>query len=944
MKTKNDNEETELLNGNSIFSPKQEAGTIIDTLAEFERIDNAIGDGWHVLTCIGTGGFGNVYKIRREAYGVEQVEALKVITIPHSPVEINELLSEGHTRDSLRAFFYNIVENTLREIKVFTKLNGNTNIVSYEDHKVIEHDDGISWDILIRMELLTPIDEYVRNHSMMRDDVIQLGIDICNALTICEKEGIIHRDIKPANIFVSKRGDYKLGDFGIAKISDNSIISGTRVGTPTYMAPEIYSGESYGKEVDIYSLGLVLYRFLNRQHMPFDELDINKASAEKKQSAMVRRFSGEMLPPPIDADADLAEVVLKACAYDPRIRYASAGDLANDLRAVLSGEYKIKQAKHLFDLKRCFIGLAAVSILSACVIFGFISDNIKNLQKTDNINVPVPDKYEGIVVEEPVVEADERVSTISDTGKIPEGNELNQNNETAHTVYSEYNHINQNPKQIAYIRDKSFYYLSDVTNKNTEEKWICDINVPDSLDTFYEYVSFSYNAEWFAFLDDYSDDGKTGTLCLVRIQDLFSGEYDRGEAVQKAVSNVSCDFEDRNYYLSDEGVLAVLDISGTLHLYSDGEDRIVTEDVSDFRYNTDRRELLVLKEERGDSTYELYSADIGNPTNLTKIATDVAYMLEWNYADVVTLDESGSLFYISGGVPCRISDNVDLTYSFDTSSLSGTWYTVRGDDALGADNWDVRYLQSGEDHLIAEDVKSYIFNGNVAYYEVKSGDTTKAFIQIGDGTPFEMSEYASGIYVVPIPGTENFALTVFAKDHIHDPICFFVEAVDGDIVNMSQVSKSAIAFSTDQYGIYFFSYEEGNYLGGEGIGELHRFGYDGTDLLIASTDAKIKLAEVEVTSEGKAYFIGNETNPDGSHPIYVSEKGIISKITDGYAVSCADQDVIYVCGEYGALSVVESGDKVRCLSDYYDFMFYTFGSGMRKFIGESLWNQTITSK
>lgn len=100
-----------------------------------------------------------------------------------------------------------------------SKLRGNSNIVSYEDHNVIEKQDGeFGWDIFIRMELLTPIVQYFTDNAPTQQDIIKLGIDICKALEVCGKYNIIHRDIKPSNIFVSDVGEFKLGDFGVASV------------------------------------------------------------------------------------------------------------------------------------------------------------------------------------------------------------------------------------------------------------------------------------------------------------------------------------------------------------------------------------------------------------------------------------------------------------------------------------------------------------------------------------------------------------------------------------------------------------------------------------------------------------------------------------------------------------------------------------------------------
>ena len=134
---------------------------------------------------------------------------------------------------------------------------------------MIPHEDGIGWDILIQMELLTPLNRHVAEHGMTRWDVIRLGIDLCRALELCQKHDVIHRDVKPENILVSKNGDYKLGDFGIARMVKKAGSALSRKGTDAYMAPEVYKGEEYDGRADIYSLGLVMYRLLNGNCAPF---------------------------------------------------------------------------------------------------------------------------------------------------------------------------------------------------------------------------------------------------------------------------------------------------------------------------------------------------------------------------------------------------------------------------------------------------------------------------------------------------------------------------------------------------------------------------------------------------------------------------------------------------------------------------------------------------
>ena len=224
---------------------------------------------WHITRQIGEGSFGKVFEIQREDFGTTYRAALKAITVPASEAELRDVMADGMDEEGVRTYFHTFVQDLVKEFALMSRLKGNSNIVSYENHQVIEHKDGIGWDILIQMELLTPLNEYTRTHTVTRQDIIRLGIDMCRALELCQKYNIIHRDVKPENMFVSENGDFKLGDFGIARTVEKTSSGLSKKGTYTYMAPEVYKGEAYGSTVDIYSLGIVLYRLLNGNRTPF---------------------------------------------------------------------------------------------------------------------------------------------------------------------------------------------------------------------------------------------------------------------------------------------------------------------------------------------------------------------------------------------------------------------------------------------------------------------------------------------------------------------------------------------------------------------------------------------------------------------------------------------------------------------------------------------------
>ena len=292
-------------------------------------------DGWKIIRLLGEGSYGKVFEIERSEFGQTYRAALKVITVPQSSAEVRSVISEGMSVSQAEAYFHGIVEELMHEFSIMFKLKGTANVVSCEDLRVLEHPDGIGWDILIRMELLHPLLPYVYQHPMARRDIIKLGIDICKALELCQRYNIIHRDIKPENIFISDNGDYKLGDFGIARTIERTTSGLSKKGTYSYMAPEVYAGREYGFSVDTYSLGLVLYRMLNKNRGPFLPQPPEAITFSSREQALGRRISGEALPRPFYGEGRLGEIVLKACAFDPKDRYSSPQQLRQELEAIL---------------------------------------------------------------------------------------------------------------------------------------------------------------------------------------------------------------------------------------------------------------------------------------------------------------------------------------------------------------------------------------------------------------------------------------------------------------------------------------------------------------------------------------------------------------------------------------------------------------------------------
>lgn len=306
--------------------------------------------GWVTTGLIGNGSFGAVYEIRRDVMGETERAALKMISIPRSLSEIEELRCQGYNDQSISERYHSYLKMFVSEYTLMRKMNGSANVVNCDDVRYEQHPDGIGWDIYIRMELLTPLLAALPEH-VPEKQAVAIGRDISRALVLCRRYNIIHRDIKPQNIFVSPIGDYKLGDFGIAKTAERTS-GGTRIGTYNYMAPEVFNNQPYGMTADICSLGLVMYWLLNEKRLPFLPISSEMPKPEEEEEARARRFRGEQLPPPRHGSPELKRIVLKACTFNPLFRYQTADELLEDLEKLEKRSIEDERAREEWERRR----------------------------------------------------------------------------------------------------------------------------------------------------------------------------------------------------------------------------------------------------------------------------------------------------------------------------------------------------------------------------------------------------------------------------------------------------------------------------------------------------------------------------------------------------------------------------------------------------------------
>lgn len=288
----------------------QEVATNSDTSVWPPQLPFRMGD-YQLLEHVGQGGMGIVFRAKQISLGREV--AIKMI-------QRNRLNSpEDHQR-------------FLAEAEATARLE-HPGIVQVYEVGEFEGTPYFSMQF-IRGETLA---QRLQNGPLPQRQTALLMAAVSRAIDYAHKQGILHRDIKPSNIILDEGGTVRVTDFGLAKFfgtNDNLTRTGAILGTPSYMSPEQASGRSnqLGPTSDVYSLGTVLYHLLTGRPPIVADSPLELALKVLEQEPVPPR----VLEPKIDRDLEM--VVVRCLQKPPDLRYATAGDLADDLEAFLRDE------------------------------------------------------------------------------------------------------------------------------------------------------------------------------------------------------------------------------------------------------------------------------------------------------------------------------------------------------------------------------------------------------------------------------------------------------------------------------------------------------------------------------------------------------------------------------------------------------------------------------
>ena len=295
-----------------------------------------VAEDWHgrrigayeLLTCLGRGGMGEVWRARRADAHYDKEVAVKLVRI-------------GYASDY-------VLQRFRSERQILATLE-HPNIARLIDGGVTE--EGQPYLV---MELVEgrPIDEYSEAHALPIAERLRLFREVCAAVSYAHQRLVVHRDLKPSNILVTAEGTVKLLDFGIAKIlqpppADGAPVDATlttmRALTPAFSSPEQILGLNITTASDVYSLGVVLFHLLAGRSPYRTDLastrdaiqDVCETEPTRPSVAAMRlTVTGQARALP---DRDLDDITLKALRKEPEKRYSSAEQLSEDLRRYLVG-------------------------------------------------------------------------------------------------------------------------------------------------------------------------------------------------------------------------------------------------------------------------------------------------------------------------------------------------------------------------------------------------------------------------------------------------------------------------------------------------------------------------------------------------------------------------------------------------------------------------------
>lgn len=248
----------------------------------------------------------------------EEKYIVKIISVPASQKQLDALLFTGAYPDAASAtdYFKEVADGIVKEAELLKQLSKLEGFLAYDNWQIVPMEGSkLGYQVYLTSPYKRSLEKHLRRSTMTHLGVVNLGLDLCAALSICRRSGYMHADLKPSNIFLTGKNEYRIGDLGFVKLNSLKYTSLPKKYYSQYTPPELQDAmNTLNPTADIYAVGMILYQIYNNGTLPFDE-----------------KAPSEPLPAPANADYELAEIILKACDPNPRNRWQTPIEMGQAL-------------------------------------------------------------------------------------------------------------------------------------------------------------------------------------------------------------------------------------------------------------------------------------------------------------------------------------------------------------------------------------------------------------------------------------------------------------------------------------------------------------------------------------------------------------------------------------------------------------------------------------
>lgn len=256
---------------------------------------------------------------------------IKTISIPASQTQLEALLLTGAypSAEAARSYYQDLAKGICDEIGILDKLSQQRGFLPFVGHQTVPMEQGVGYEVYMVSLYRRSLERYLKRSPMTHLSAVNMGIDLCAALSVAREAGYLYVDLKPSNIYLGSEQEYRIGDIGFISMDSLKYASLPDRCRSSWTPPEITDAfAELNTTMDTYALGLVLYQVYNNGALPFD-------SEESRRTLMRAMEQGEQLPAPAYADYEMAQIILKAIAFDPTERWADPSEMGHALIAYM---------------------------------------------------------------------------------------------------------------------------------------------------------------------------------------------------------------------------------------------------------------------------------------------------------------------------------------------------------------------------------------------------------------------------------------------------------------------------------------------------------------------------------------------------------------------------------------------------------------------------------